>query len=552
MQSDGNNGGGNNFFVNRGQMKNRVEFKQKDESETDIKKMNRTYMIDIRRSNRKNLITNNRVKNMDRIMNKSNTPNSEIIDVSDQNYPIELSHLNKVKNSQRIFNLIKSEKNVITDPKELANWLNMIKNGDRYQKHLAIIKVRKILSNKHNVPIQETIDLNGVPLLIEIAKNTEELHLRMEATWCLANLVSGQPSTTEMLVNKNVIELFISILDDEYPQIIEQAVWGLGNIIGDSLEMRNKVLQYKVVIKFINILQKYTQITLRRNLIWALSNLCRIKNRKNDNFNEVSPAVDTLITAFMIYQDVSIKNDCLMGFAEYCKNPMMKKFTNPEFLKELRTFYQVIFSQGKDFDNVRMQISAFHKIIGNITNSNDDDTSAVIDIGFLTDLTISLKVNNAMNKREICWILSNIAAGTSIQIGSIINEPDLFNTIISLLYDQNTNIRRESLWTICNMTKNCNDQQLKTLLSFNILNIFTEILKKRDDTKMIILILEALPNIIQKSKDNFSIQGNNEVIDMMYDVGLADELVDLQRHDSEFIYKKVISILEEYFDLEEC
>ena len=528
------------------------------DSNQNIRNKNMEYMVNIRRSNRKDVIRNNRFKNVMKVTGQEPAP-TQTDPSFGSNQPVQtesgftqgLSHLVKVKDAQRIIKFIKDIEQVDPDPQNLKQYLNLIKNGDRLQKHQAIIHLRKMLSNQRNLPIQETIDQNGVPILIELAKDTSELHLRLEATWCLANLVSGTSQQTMALVNKNIIQIFEQILDDPYTQIVEQAIWGLGNIIGDSVDLREMVVKSNVLNKLILILNQNRGMNVQKHIIWCLSNALRIRPI-GEPYVQMKNSVMALILGFKTYGNVDIKRDCLFGVSEYCKTNLLNFFTEDQFLLKLREFYQFLYGSSQDYQTIKPEISAIHKILGNITNGDDLDTARIIDGGFLRDFCVMLNVDDNMCKREICWILSNIAAGTSNQIGSLLHEAGLFDNLVNLLYNSTKEIQREALWTICNMTKNCSKEQLNFLIQHNIFGVFKEFLGKDSDTKMVVLILEAVPNMLEKSMTADE-QGVNTspLIDVMYDCGIAELIGDLQRHESDHVYEKSLHILEKYFDLEE-
>lgn len=557
--SDNSNSGGGFFSQRSGVPKNLGVEEQDNDKATDIRKRNLDYMVDIRKKNRKNLIRNNRFQNVMRVtgqdqpqMAPENNMAMITLDQMNSPFPVHLSHLDKVEDSQRIFKIINDMQDKEVDQSNLKEYLEAVKSEDRIQRHKAIIYLRRSLSNRDNLPIQNIIDLNGVPLLMDIAKDTSELHMRLEATWCLANLVSGTSEQTATMISKDIIGLFIGILDDQYSQIVEQAIWGLGNIIGDCVHFREKVVKNKVLPKLIKLLQKFDNMSIVKNIIWCLSNACRIKPNK-EQYTAMKEPVVSMIKAFIVYDDVTIKTDCLLGFSEYCKKNLISHFLEEGFLLNLRKFYQYLYSTDVPYENVQAELSAVHKIIGNITNGDDFDTGKIINQNFLKDLNVTMKIDNALCKREICWILSNIAAGTSGQINALINEPGLFASLVTLLYGVEKNIQREALWTICNMTKNCNRVQLDFLINQQILNVFNDLIGMDKDSKMIVLVLEAIPNIIEKfTESNENAESNKEVIvDMMFDCGLADKISELQKHQSDHIYERALTILESHFDLEE-
>ena len=525
-------------------------------SNQNIKNKNLEYMVSLRRKNRRDIIRNNRFKNVMKVTNQVDPAQAIMQDTMlpgslQPQFPKSLSHLAKVKDSQRILKIIKDVDQSSPSISDLKSFLDVVKTGERLQKHHAIICLRKLLSNQQNLPIQEAIDYNGVPVLIELAKDTSELHLRLEATWCLANMLSGTTQQTLTLINKNVIQLFEDILEDPYEQIVEQAIWGLGNIIGDSVELRQLIVHLNILNKLIVLLQMNRSKKIQKHIIWCLSNALRQKP-KEESFISMKNSVIALITAFKTYDDFEIKNDCLMGVSEYCKQNLLTFFTDDKFMVSLREFYQYIYTQNTDYASIQPQISAVHKILGNITNGDDFDTAKVIDQGYLTDLCVMMRVDDPMCKREICWILSNVAAGTQGQIGSLLNEPNLFDNLVGLLHNSNHEIQRESLWTICNMTKNCSAEQLNYLIQQNIFGVFKEFMQKDRPHKMIVLVLEAIPNMIKRSlKSEDDNPRESPLIEQMYESGIADIICDLQRHESDLIYEKCILILENYFDLEE-
>ena len=542
------------FFNNKSQnLENKTPLLLTSNHSKNIKNKNFEFMVNIRKSDRKDIIRNSRFRNV-RKLTETQNPQITLLEAQippGSLYPEKLSHLPKVKDAERIFQILKDIQNVQPDPANLKGYLDLIRNGSRIQKHQAIIYLRKLLSNLQNLPIQETIDLNGVPLLMKLANNTSELHLRMEATWCLANLVSGNTQQTKTLISKNIIKLFDSILEDPYPQIVEQAIWGLGNIIGDSVELREKVVEEGILKKFLVLLNTSQNKNVQKQLVWCISNALRIRPKRESCIKRQHSVV-ALICAFNTFNEISIKIDCLNGFSGYCKPVLLFNFTNSAFLTNLRNFYEFLYTQKKDFSEIKGEISCIHKIIGNITNGDDFDTEKILEHGFLKNLCHMLTVQNMTVQREVCWILSNIAAGTSDQIKALLFEPNLFQNLVSMLLNSPKEIQREALWCICNMTKNCDSDQLNFLIENNVLEVFKDCLGMDCDKKILVLVLEAIPNLIEKSmvkKEN----GENQsyLMDYIYNCGMADRISELQRHPSDHVYEKSKQLLERYFDLEE-
>lgn len=69
------------------------------------------------------------------------------------------------------------------------------------------------------------------------------------------------------------------------------------------------------------------------------------------------------------------------------------------------------------------------KTVGNIACAGEKHTDALIDNGVL-DLAIKyLSHPKKSMRREMCWILSNIAAGTRKQVEHFFARPDILNRL---------------------------------------------------------------------------------------------------------------------------
>lgn len=67
--------------------------------------------------------------------------------------------------------------------------------------------------------------------------------MKLEAAWALTNLASGPTEFCEALVNRGAIEKFLQLLHQNQKGVVDQAVWGLGNIAADQIVFRDKIVK---------------------------------------------------------------------------------------------------------------------------------------------------------------------------------------------------------------------------------------------------------------------------------------------------------------------
>lgn len=170
------------------------------------------------------------------------------------------------------------------------------------------------------------------------------------------------------------------------------------------------------------LLENQTSQNLTNRAIWCLSSLCqgmpivRLKDAK-----KILPVLGQLL----------------------------KTQTNPEALTDI---CWTISNMGSSNDRIREIIKSIDlrrllellendkmtrpvlRVFGNIASGNDKQTEVIIQLGLMEHLLKLIEHTDESFRIEVCWILSNITAGTRNQIQVII----LLNLLFTLLLQKNS------------------------------------------------------------------------------------------------------------------
>jgi importin subunit alpha-4/3 len=161
----------------------------------------------------------------------------------------------------------------------------------------AVQSVRKLLSSDKNPPIDQIIEAGMLPLLVECLSKNDQPSLQFEAAWALTNIASGSSRQTQSVVQAGAVEHFLRLLKSPHQNVCEQAVWALGNIIGDGPQCRDLVISMGVVPPLLQFINPEIPLTFLRNVTWVIVNLCRNKDPAppEDTIRQLLPALAFLI-----------------------------------------------------------------------------------------------------------------------------------------------------------------------------------------------------------------------------------------------------------------
>ena len=183
--------------------------------------------------------------------------------------------------------------------------------------------IRKLLADPDGAPIRQVIDAGALPLLVECIGQAFNSHpkLQFEAAWALTNIASGDSQSTNLVAEAS-LDRVVGLLHSTSNEVVDQAVWCLGNVAGDGGPLRDAVHSVPGCMdRLLELLHTPNQtVSMLRNTTWTLSNLCRGEPKPKAAF--ITDEVVRTLIELGYHADAAVAADATWGLRYLASDPV--------------------------------------------------------------------------------------------------------------------------------------------------------------------------------------------------------------------------------------
>lgn len=392
---------------------------------------------------------------------------------------------------------------------------------------------RKMLSIEKDPPVEAVLNCGVLPTFVNML-DADNSKLKFEAAWSLTNVASTDYTRT--VAEYGAIPKLVQLLLSNDANVREQSAWCLGNVAGDSYDLRDTVLAAGALSPLLMNIANPENNGVLSNCVWALSNFCR--GKPQPDLENVAPAIPHLANLLKLNNKEALMDACwAISYLSDGDNDRIDAVMDGDGI--VANIVNLLSHESAGI------VTPVVRVLGNFVSGNDKQTQRVIDAGVLNHMSNLLTFKKRGVRKEACWLLSNIAAGTTDQISQLVRNPKIMQLVVDTVRDAEWDVRKEATWVVSNIATGGKEEHIHFLVELGAIESLCSVLDVAD-ARITMVVLEAIENILKIGK-----QSSRDYIGFVDECDGLDKIETLQEHENNEIYTKVVSIIETYFGVDE-
>ncbi|KAF8820101.1 Armadillo/beta-catenin family repeat-containing protein [Cardiosporidium cionae] len=417
------------------------------------------------------------------------------------------------------------------------------------------------------VTIQDLIEANVVPYIIDSLYSASHLHLKLESVLLLAKLVSGTSQQTHAVVNDSSLiqGLLLLLLEQRtaYPIEFRNAIFTvIRNVAIDSEELRNMILHTPGAVACIvtTALESVDATALRTCYVVAFAHHAA-------HFADIHPIAKFLADCIRHQEDPQILSIACQGFVNMCE-----KAADVENVLSLRIIPNIV--SLMKHTNPFVVFDALSVIAKIAYSGSNAQINHLVEHGTVDILVQILKNPNlfqSATRSRACNVLGNIGCETPYEVQAVI-DTNVFPLLVNIFrFDPDYNTRVEAAYAVCAAASRADCTQVGYIVSctsspawadecvaenncMQLIADMLELVSESDPTnssnlKLCRAILRGLDNILKRGSEEGRKHGlwENPYAYLFKSVQGHSKLAQMRFFPEYTVVSKTNEILETYF-----
>ncbi|CAG9538642.1 unnamed protein product [Cercopithifilaria johnstoni] len=383
----------------------------------------------------------------------------------------------------------------------------------------------------------EIVALNLIPRIVDLLGTGPTLNIRRTATHVVGAIVSICSTHTEAIVKSGAVPHLVDLIGNPDREMRELTLFALGNIAAECCEYRDLCIAYGMAQKMTMMPDGTMTLMEARCTVWAASNLCRGKDPPVDL--EKIAMLLPLFNEALYSNDTLIISDACRAFGRLLDAAPESSY---EYILKPSTVECLVEHMGNS--NSKISLAAL-LAVGNIVSGDDEQTQSVLNCtNALNHIHRLLLDGEQKTKREVCWVLSNIAAGTTSQIQTIF-DAGIIPSLIQILKTETFQVRSEACWVIANAITGGNREHVSRIVREGALIPLSDMLTVMD-CSVVVVVLKTLAEILECG-EYCKVDGQNPYAVRLEELNVIDKLEFLMLSANTEIFFKACAIMEKYY-----
>ncbi|EFA77535.1 putative importin subunit alpha C [Heterostelium album PN500] len=362
--------------------------------------------------------------------------------------------------------------------------------------------LRKMVSLEHAPPLDEVVSFGFVPRLLDLLLSTVP-SIQCESCWVITNILSGASKYVTFIIQSGGLVRLCSLVSSNDESLREQVIWAIGNIAGDNAQHRDLVLAANVLPMLLTYLRATNaKLSLKRLLIWTVSNLCRGKPKPSLALvGEALPVIANIIATEV---DREMMVDALWAMS------YLSDATNEDIYEIIKTGVVPRIVQLLNIDEISVLVPSL-RTFGNLVTGDDKSTLYVLSMNPFPALKKLLQSPKNAIIKETVWSMSNIVACSTKIIQMAIDAQMLPPLIQMLSVNSRVDLQKEILWCVSNLVDGGNQEQINyVMIDLNAFTILCNLLPTKQD-QALSLILSSIASVFKHCPSKGELYANKLV-----------------------------------------